>query len=164
MRNFKFINYYDSFDGFHPNVFVPKERSPREFSSIEEICNYLLAHKEVADFVSRRGPGGKATFLMFDEETEELADELGLDVAFPSASLRHRLDSKIVTTQLGNEAGVPSVPNANDPARRAASMKMPVPRSGGRIVHSHSPASKLGSSWRTCSRPANVRPAASVMT
>ena len=51
VRNFKFINYYDSFDGFHPNVFVPKERSPREFSSIEEICNYLLAHKEVADFV-----------------------------------------------------------------------------------------------------------------
>ncbi len=112
VRNFKFINYYDSFDGFHPNVFVPKERSPREFSSIEEICNYLLAHKEVADFVGRRGPGGKATFLMFDEETEQLARELGLEVAFPSASLRHRLDSKIVTTQLGNEAGVPSVPNA----------------------------------------------------
>lgn len=112
VRNFKFINYYDSFDGFHPNVFVPKERSAREFGSIEEICNYLLAHKEVADFVGRRQPGGKAVFLMFDEETEQLAGELGLEVAFPPASLRHRLDSKIVTTQLGNEAGVPSVPNA----------------------------------------------------
>jgi hypothetical protein len=33
-------------------------------------------------------------------------------VALPSAELRHRLDSKIVTTQLGDEAGVPSVPNA----------------------------------------------------
>ena len=55
---------------------------------------------------------------MFDEETEQLAGELGLEVAFPPASLRHRLDSKIVTTQLGNDAGVPSVPNtmgrAND--------------------------------------------------
>lgn len=111
VRNFKFINYYDSFDGYHPNVFVPKEQSHREFGSIEEICNYLLGHKEVQDFVRRRGPGGKATFLMFDEETEELAEELGLSVAFPSASLRHRLDSKIVTTQLGNDAGVPSVPN-----------------------------------------------------
>jgi biotin carboxylase len=111
VRNFKFINYYDSFDGYHPNVFVPKEQSHREFGSIEEICNYLLGHKEVQDFVRRRGSGGKATFLMFDEETEELAGELGLSVAFPSASLRHRLDSKIVTTQLGNEAGVPSVPN-----------------------------------------------------
>jgi biotin carboxylase len=130
VRNFKFINYYDSFDGFHPNVFVPKERSPREFSSIEEICNYLLAHKEVADFVSRRGPGGKATFLMFDEETEQLAGELGLEVAFPSASLRHRLDSKIVTTQLGNEAGVPSVPNAMGRANDHAAL-MELARAGG---------------------------------
>jgi biotin carboxylase len=50
-------------------------------------------------------------FLMFDEETEQLAGELGLEVAFPPASLRHRLDSKIETTRLGDEAGVPSVPN-----------------------------------------------------
>ncbi len=111
VRNFKFVNYYDSFEGFHPNVFVPTEQEPRAFGSIEEICNYLLGHKEVIDYVKRRGPGGKATFLMFDQETEELARELKLDVAFPQASLRHRLDSKIVTTRLGDEAGVPSVPN-----------------------------------------------------
>ena len=48
---------------------------------------------------------------MFAEETEALAAELGLDVAFPPAALRHRLDSKIETTRLANEAGVPSVPN-----------------------------------------------------
>ena len=108
----RYINYYDSFDGWHPNVFVPKEQTPRPFASIEEIVNYLLGHKEVADLVASRGGGGKAAFLMFDEETEELADELGLEVAFPSAALRHRLDSKIETTRLGNEAGVPSVPNA----------------------------------------------------
>jgi biotin carboxylase len=112
VRNFRFINYFDSFDGWHPNVFVPSEREPREFSSIEEICNYLLGHKEVVDFVGQRGPGGKVVFLMFDEETEQLAQELDLQVAFPPASLRHRMDSKIETTRLGNEAGVPSVPNA----------------------------------------------------
>ena len=106
------VSYYDSFDGSHPDVFVPRERPPRTFESIEEICNYLLAHKEVGDFVRVRGPGGKAVFLMFDEETEELAGELDLDVAFPAASLGHRLDSKIVTTELANEAGMPSVPNA----------------------------------------------------
>ena len=111
VRNFSFVNYYDSFDGTHPNVFVPKEQSPRSFTSIEEICNYLLGHKEVVDHVAGRGPGGKIVFLMFDEETEELAREMKLDVAFPSAALRHRLDSKIETTRLGNEAGVPSVPN-----------------------------------------------------
>jgi len=111
VRNFKFVNYYDSFDGWHPNVFVPKEQSPRAFESIEDICNYLLGHKEVVDYVRGRGPGGKVAFLMFDEETETLAKELGLDVAFPAAELRHRLDSKIETTRLANEAGVPSVPN-----------------------------------------------------
>jgi hypothetical protein len=111
VRNFRFLNYYDSFDGRHPNVFVPRERAPRSFGSIEEICNYLLAHKEVADFVRRRGDGGRVAFLMFDEETEGLARDLGLEVAFPPASLRRRLDSKIETTRLGDEAGVPSVPN-----------------------------------------------------
>jgi len=111
VRNFRFINYYDSFDGTHPNVFVPSEQTPRAFGSIEEIVNYLLGHKEVGDLVAANGGGGKAAFLMFDEETEELAGDLGLEVAFPPAGLRHRMDSKIETTRLGNEAGVPSVPN-----------------------------------------------------
>ena len=111
VRNFRFVNYFDSFDGTHPNVFVPSEREPRAFESIEEICNYLLGHKEVVDYVAHRGGGGKVLFLMFDEETEALAAELGLEVAFPPAELRHRMDSKIETTRLGDEAGVPSVPN-----------------------------------------------------
>jgi len=111
VRNFKFLNYYDSFDGWHPNVFVPQEQTPRAFESIEEIVNYLLGHKEIGDLVRERGGRGKAAFLMFDEETESLAEDLGLQVAFPSAALRHRLDSKIETTRLGNDAGVPSVPN-----------------------------------------------------
>ncbi len=110
VRNFSYLNYYDSFDGKHPNVFVPAHVAPPTFDSIEEICNYLLGHKEVIDHVKARG-AGKAVFLMFDEETEHLAAEAGLEVAFPSAALRTRLDSKIVTTQLGDEAGVPSVPN-----------------------------------------------------
>ena len=110
VRNFSFLNYYDSFDGAHPHVFVPRHVSPPLFESIEEICNYLLAHKDVIDHVRSRG-GGKALFLMFDEETERLAEEAGLEVAFPPAKLRTELDSKIVTTRLGDEAGVPSVPN-----------------------------------------------------
>jgi biotin carboxylase len=116
VRNLTYVNYYDSFDGTHPNIFVPAERPFRAFQSIEEICNYLLAHKEVRDMIAARRPdgatsAGKACFLMFDDETEQLAREAGLDVAFPSAALRHRLDSKVITTELGNEAGVPSVPN-----------------------------------------------------
>jgi biotin carboxylase len=111
VRGFRYVNLYDSFDGHHPNVFVPEVHETPAFESIEQICNYLLGHKDVIDEIARRGRG-KAVFLMFDDETELLAREAGLEVAFPSAALRHRLDSKIVTTQLGNEAGVPSVPNA----------------------------------------------------
>jgi len=111
LRSFFYINYFDSFEGSHPRVFVPRERPYREFESMEDVCNHLLGHKEVLDRIARGGPGGKAVFVMFDDETEKAAAAAGLDVAHPSAELRHRLDSKIVTTQLGNEAGVPSAPN-----------------------------------------------------
>ena len=122
VRNFRFVNYYDSFDGWHPNVFVPKEQTPRAFESIEEIVQ-LPARPQGGRRLHRRAAaaGGKAAFLMFDEETEELASELGLEVAFPPAALRHRLDSKIETTRLGDEAGVPSVPNAMGRARPTGS-------------------------------------------
>jgi biotin carboxylase len=118
VRNFFYVNYFDSFEGTHPRVFVPKERPYHEFGSIEEICDYLLEHDEVLDLIRSRGPGGKALFVFFDEETEECAAEAGLEVALPPAELRHRLDSKIVTTQLGDEAGVPSVPNVLGRATR----------------------------------------------
>jgi biotin carboxylase len=112
VRGFYFVNYFDSFEGSHPRVSVPEERPHAEFKSSEDVCHYLLEHQQVLDLIRERGPGGKAVFVFFDEETEELASNAGLEVALPSAELRHRLDSKIVTTQLGNEAGVPSVPNA----------------------------------------------------
>ncbi len=111
VRNFHYVTYFDSFEGSHPNVFVPQDRTAPEFESIEDICNYLLQNPEVISFTAAHGPGGRAVFVMFDEETEALAARAGLQVAHPPAELRHRLDSKIVTTQLGNDAGVPSVPN-----------------------------------------------------
>src|SRR3954462_9193502 len=111
LRNFFYVNYFDSFEGNHPRVFVPREKPYREFTSMEDVCNYLLGHKEVLDRIQRSGGGGKAVFVMFDDETERAAAAAGLAIAHPSAQLRHRLDSKIVTTQLGNEAGVPSAPN-----------------------------------------------------
>jgi biotin carboxylase len=92
-------------------VFVPADRSRRDFSSIEDINNHLLRDPEVREWIRSHGPGGKVAFVMFDEETEALAAELGLEIVHPAAALRERLDSKIVTTRLGNDAGVPSVPN-----------------------------------------------------
>jgi glutathione synthase/RimK-type ligase-like ATP-grasp enzyme len=111
VRNFHFINYIDCFDGEHPHVFVPSEKPHQEFTCIEDINNYLLEHKEVVDFLEARGPGGKAVFLFFDEETERLCDELGLEVCFPPAELRREVDDKISATRIADRAGVPSVPN-----------------------------------------------------
>ncbi len=111
VKNFRYINYLDCFDGRHPDVFVPSEAPHREFESIEDINNYLLEHKEVLDYIERRGPGGIAVFLMFDEKTEELAKEAGLEVWFPPAKLRSQVDNKVETVRIGNRAGVPSVPN-----------------------------------------------------
>lgn len=112
VNRFQYINYIDCFDGRHPNVFVPSEMPHAEFESIEDINNYLLQHKEVVDLIEKRGGNPVATFLMFDEKTEELARELGLDVWFPPAKLRQRCDNKMETVRIGNKAGVASVPNA----------------------------------------------------
>jgi len=111
VKNFKYINYLDCFDGRHPNVFVPSEIPHDEFQSIEDINNYLLQHKEVIDYVKNRGGKPKFVFLMFDKDTEKLAKQLGAEVWFPKAKLRENMDNKIETVRIGNKAGVPSVPN-----------------------------------------------------
>jgi hypothetical protein len=111
VKNFKYINYIDCYDGRHPNVLCPEETPHDEFTSIEDINNYLLQHKQVIDFVKARGDEPKFVFLMFDEETEKLAEELGAEVWFPKAALRNRVDNKIETVRIGNKAGVPSAPN-----------------------------------------------------
>ena len=117
IRNFSYINLIDCFDGAHPNVFVPREIAHEPFTSIEDINNYLLSHKDVLEYVRARGDGGKAVFLMFDEQTETLCREAGLEVCFPSAALRQRVDDKMETTRIGDRAGVPSVPNVIGPVR-----------------------------------------------
>jgi biotin carboxylase len=106
----RYVCYFDSFDGAHDHVFVPSHPGPREFETFESVNSYLLGHKEVIDHIDARGPG-YVLFVMFDEETERLADQLGLTIALPPRELRERIDSKIETTRLGNEAGVASAPN-----------------------------------------------------
>src|SRR5262249_47565542 len=109
-----FINYIDCFDGQHPAVVLPGDKTDRVFQSIEEINNYLLQHKDIVDFIRKTNGGkpGKALFLFFDQQTESICKELNLEVCFPSAKLRETVDNKVMTTRIGNEAGVKSVPNA----------------------------------------------------
>jgi biotin carboxylase len=111
VRNFQYVAYYDSWDGGHPRVFTPKNKPYVKFDSAEAINNYLLRDPEVQSFLAARGGRPRVAMVFFDDETEKICEELGYDLILPPDSLRRRLDSKIVTTQLGNEAGVPSVPN-----------------------------------------------------
>ena len=114
VRGFSYISYYDSWDGTHPRVFSPTERPYVEFESGEDINNWLLRNHEVRAYIERRTPQGQRpqiVMVFFNEETERICDELDYDLIMPSNALRERLDSKIVTTQIADSVGVPSVPN-----------------------------------------------------
>ena len=114
VRGFSYISYYDSWDGTHPRVFSPKDKPYVEFESGEQINNWLLRNHEVRAHIERRTPPGKrpqVVMVFFDEETERICEELDYELILPSHALRERLDSKIVTTQIADSVGVPSVPN-----------------------------------------------------
>lgn len=114
IKGFKFICHIECFDGQHPNVFSPKEEMPHdEFTSIEDINNYLLMHPEVQNYIKLReknGVAGKVMFLMFDEKTEALAAKLGLEIMFPPAEMRTFMDNKVNTNRIAEKAGVACVP------------------------------------------------------
>ncbi len=57
VNRFFHINYFDSFDGAHPRVFVPEEKGEGDFQSMEDVCNYMLMHKEVVDRIRKAGSG-----------------------------------------------------------------------------------------------------------
>jgi biotin carboxylase len=111
IRNFFYLTYFDSFEGTHSRVFVPRRRDRLDFDSMGDVCNHLLTDPETLEFIAGRGPGGKACFVMLDEETQGLARQAGLEVMHPSVELRNRLGSKTVMTRLADEAGVQSVPH-----------------------------------------------------
>jgi hypothetical protein len=114
VRSFSYVAYYDAWDGAHPRVFTPTNKPYLEFTSGEEINNWLLTNAEVRAHMSRGlrpGVRPKVAMVFLDQETERICAELGYDLILPSASLREHLDSKLVTTRLGNEVGAASVPN-----------------------------------------------------
>jgi biotin carboxylase len=111
VRSFHYVTWFDSFDGTHPRVFVPRDRPAHDFKSMEDVCNALIAHHEVLTWSAAHGARPKVCLVMFDEETERLVEAAGMELILPAAALRRRIDSKIVTTRIGNEAGVPSAPN-----------------------------------------------------
>jgi biotin carboxylase len=115
IKNWHNVNLIDCYDGQHPRVLLIEDDHSRVFESIEDINLYLLNHHRTQGLLTRQSQTeqtrGRAVFLFFDEQIEALCKALNLDIVLPKNSLVREIDSKIVTTELGNEAGVLSVPN-----------------------------------------------------
>jgi hypothetical protein len=105
------LNLIDAFDGGHPGVTCVPETSGRIFWSVEEVNAFLLSSGEFSRLQVDAGPGGRAIFLFFDEALEQACRALRLDLLLPPQALVREIDSKVVTTQIGLQAGVPSVPH-----------------------------------------------------
>jgi hypothetical protein len=111
VRNFNYLTYYDPWDGEHPRLLTPSRRSEETFTSSEQITNFLLTDDEMRMRLAARGGTPRVMAVFIDEETEAICRDLGYRLTLPPVALRKRLDSKLETTRLGNEAGAPSVPN-----------------------------------------------------
>ncbi|PCJ34258.1 MAG: biotin carboxylase [Moraxellaceae bacterium] len=116
VKNWKNVNFINCYDGSNPSVFVPSTSGTPVLDSIESINSFLLGHKQVVEDIQASGIDsdnhGKAIFLFFDEEIEKVCDSLNIDICLPPNKLVKQIDNKITTTEIGNEAGVASVPNA----------------------------------------------------
>ena len=78
VRNFFYVNYFDSFEGTPPaRVRAAGARRTASSSRWRTSATTCCATRRSLDFIGGRGPGGKAVFVMFDEETEALAAQGG---------------------------------------------------------------------------------------
>lgn len=129
VQGFEFICRVDCFDGRHPNLFVPPGVGHDDVPE-EEVVNRLLQNKDVIDHVAARGGRPAAVFLMFDETTEALCAELGIEIWFPPASARSCCGNKVETVRMGNAAGVPSAPNVLAKVERYDELRRLAARAG----------------------------------
>ena len=115
VRGWHNINLLDCFDGQHARCLTEPDDHSRLFGGVEDVNNYLMDRPKVRALFTAGSQSealpDQALFLFFDEALEKKCSELGLQVAMPPNSLVREVDSKIVTTEIGNAAGVHSVPN-----------------------------------------------------
>lgn len=112
--NFFFITYEDSWSGRHPANFTPAHKPARKPRGNVGMVNWLLKNAEVTKFIASQTPPGSTPNIViasFDKESEALCAERGYRLLMPPDSLRTHIDSKLTTTQIGNDAGIDSAPN-----------------------------------------------------
>lgn len=94
VRNFFYVSYYDCWDGAHPRVFAPTTKPYVEFTSSEDINNYLLRDAEVQRFIASKDGRPRVAMVFLDEETERICAELGYQLILPPDALRRRLEDR----------------------------------------------------------------------
>ncbi len=116
IKSWQDINYINCFDNSAKHCIIPKTSKHPYFESLEQINEYLLNHKDIEKLITTKTEQttGKAIFLFFNENIEKICQRLNLDLILPPNKLVKHIDNKITTTQLGNEANVPSVNNFLD--------------------------------------------------
>lgn len=115
VRGWQNINLLDCFDGTHPQVRVVQDDHTRCFEGIEDVNHYLVLNPGVQEVLKKKKTKAAAKkqvlFLFFDDYLEEVCADFKVEIALPKNRLVREVDSKIVTTEIGNQAGVHSVPN-----------------------------------------------------
>ena len=97
-----------------PNVFVPADREAPQFSSIEDICNYLLRHREVTGWMKTLGPAAGRCSGRLDEQTESLAASAGLRWLAPARRAR-----RAASTPRSSLPGWATMPGCRERPERA---------------------------------------------
>ncbi len=117
VNNWTDITFIDCFEGEQEHVLVPTEYAHPVFDELEQINQYLLSHPEVKDKIESQAKiagkkhPGHALFLFFNNYLEASCQDYKLQLDLPPNDLVQEIDNKITTTEIGNQAKVPSVPN-----------------------------------------------------
>lgn len=112
--SFYSIRLRDLWPSDDPRVFTPS-KTPAGALSHEDSVLWLLRNDEVQRFIREHTPKGMRPkvigYFMHEESTERLCAELGYDLMALPVAERKRLDSKLLTTRLSEEAGLKNVPH-----------------------------------------------------
>jgi hypothetical protein len=129
----RFICATDVFAGLQPHVFVPPSYQYNHDLTCQEIVNELLQNEDVIDFINQNGKG-KLCLWEYDELSEKLASELGLEICASPLALRLHWDNKANTNRLAEKAGVPCVPYVLSPVENYAHLRKISKHLGERLV------------------------------
>ena len=103
------ISSLDCVSGLQRGVFSPETERQAIFHSPVETCNALLRHGEVRTHLKNRGPG-----LLWpsdaDDETRQLAKELGQTILLANGELRQKMALPTGMRALLEKSGVNAVP------------------------------------------------------